>query len=124
MDIELFRKLLLAGLILVLIVILYKRLLRFLTGKTSKRQYSSFLGEGVLRHGDGSFTIQINVPVEEEISLLVKDHKEETVLNLCSEITPAGDHSFDISTGQLQAGRYGCFLHSSHQKSARYFNVK
>ncbi len=124
MDIELFRKLLLAGLVLILIVILYKRLLSFLTGKQSNRKYSSFSGEGILRGDQGRFDIEINVPIQENVSLKVKDKDGNTVLVLADSELDSGEHSFGIEQGQLSLGRYSCELLSSNQKSVRYFNVR
>jgi len=124
MDIELFRNLLLAGLVLILIVILYKRLLRFLAGKTLGDSYSAFLGEGIIRHEEGSFGIEIEVHQKEPIHLIVNNSSGEQAIELCNADLEAGEHDFKIDKGQLSPGRYSCELNTSNQKSLRYFNVK
>lgn len=124
MDIELLRNLLLGALILLLVVILYKRLLKFLQGKTNSALYSSFLMEGVSRVEGNLFRITVNIPAKEQVKLFIENPEGDQHLELLNGDTIPQDYTFDLDANDWVKGKYCCILLTKNQRSFRYFWVK
>ena len=124
MDIELFRKILLGGLIILLIAILYKRLLKFLQGKTNDALYAAFLGDGIKRVEGNRFELEVEYPVSEQVQLFIESPDGQNCLSLLDGQSEAGVHMYSIDASSWDPGKYCCHLISGNQKSMRYFWVK
>lgn len=124
MDIELIRKLVLGTLILLLIIILYKRLLRFMQGKQPSDLYATFREDGIHRDPEGNTHIAIELPKKEVVELIIEDNDGKPLQTLLSGENPPQHYDFVLKKGEMLAGKYCCVLKSGNQRSVRYFWIK
>lgn len=119
------RFLLIAGIVILILLIIYKRFLKKMIRKQGRLpQYAAFAGDAVyFSEEQGNWLVQISIPDEQEVSINILDDANNQILRVQNGMIGQGDHFIPFSTEKMGQGTYVCRLESDGQKTERYFKV-
>lgn len=121
-SLDTLRNALLLTLIIMLVIVLYKRLLRFL-GKKDKAAYAHLADEAVSVQ-NGHITVRFNLPEQGKTRLELRDESNKILQVIIDEADyPQQDHEVLIDVSALSPGRYSYHLITHNQQSQRFFTV-
>jgi|688.fasta_scaffold576680_2 hypothetical protein len=116
---------LLIGLIILVLLIPYKRLLRKIKQKNGAlTNYITFSGDAIARDkSSGKWVVSLHVPVSQDVKIEVYSILNELKIGIYKGLVPQGEHTFDAVLDQLGPGKYICRITSAGQTSDRYFKI-
>ncbi len=121
-SLDTLRNALLLTLIILLVIVLYKRLLRFL-GKKDQAPYAH-LSDELVQVRDGQIAVRFNLPEQGAMRLEVRDQGNRIVQVVIDQSDyPQQDHEVHIDVSSFAPGRYSYHLITHNQESQRFFTV-
>lgn len=118
---EIGRNALLLTLVVLLIVILYKRTLVFMNKRSETGTYFEITGFTPSKYG----TTMLELSVPESTVLKVEVHSEESKSLLLSEEKEflVGEHDWEFNLQEMNAGKYTLIVSADNAKVTRFFNL-
>jgi len=119
------RYLLIAGIVVLILLIIYKRFLKKMILKQGHLpKYAAFAGDAVYYSEEKeNWLVQISIPKEQEVSINILDDSDRPVLMVQKGMIGLGDHFIPFSTEKIGVGMFVCRLESEGQKAERYFRL-
>lgn len=122
MDWGYWRSVLLITLSVLVVMLLYRKLLRWIGGNTGFDNKFAFLFP--LERKDTTLTISFDLPEGGLVSLLILNELNAPIAQvLDQEKLAGGKHEYTIDATQLDGKKLTCLLSTGNQKLERYFNL-
>jgi uncharacterized membrane protein YhiD involved in acid resistance len=121
-SLDTLRDALLLGLIIMLVIVLYRRLLRFL-GKDDKAAYASLSDQQAVIE-DGQLKVRFHLPEQGSARIEIRDEGNKVLqVALESDELPVQEHEISIDISGFTPGKYSYHLITHNQQSQRFFTV-
>lgn len=121
-SLDTLRDALLLGLIIMLVIVLYRRLLRFL-GKDDKAAYANLSDQNAVIE-DGQLKVRFHLPEQGSARIEIRDDGNKVLqVALEADDLPVQDHEISIDISTFAPGKYSYHLITHNQQSQRFFTV-
>lgn len=115
------QKVVIVMLTIVVVVLAYRRILRWVGGNSRFDDHFAFLMP-LEKEAGNKLLVRFDLPVKDTISLSFIGPKSTDEVVLVNETAlTAGTHQFDVDISSWEAGRYTVVLKSGNQKIERFF---
>lgn len=122
MDMETLVNTLKVALVLLIVVVLWKRLKVFLFKGTINNAYAK-LTKDHYQVEDGEIHVEFWLPGVTDVVIELKNNQDQKVTSFELNALPEGDHTHSLNVRDFPSGKHSFTFRTSNQNTERFFHV-